>query len=83
MHVAPTSRAATAFGGVSRGGATGARGERGRRQGCRCEGKTRGGRGGFGRGSARGRPVAAPVANAVTARNREGREREMEVMADL
>ena len=36
--------------GVSSGRTTGARGERGRRQGCRCGGKTGDGEGGFGRG---------------------------------
>ena len=58
--------------GVSSGRTTGARGERGRRQGCRYGGKTGDGEGGFGRGSTRRRPVAAPAANGVfTARNRE------------
>ena len=62
----------TAFGGVLRGGTRGARDERGRRQGLPVWAKPGAREGGFGRGSARGRPVAAPAANAVTARNREG-----------
>ena len=59
--------------GVSSGRTTGARGERGRRQGCRYGGKTGDREGGF----SRGRDASAANGD-FTARNREEGERETE-----
>jgi len=64
---------ATAFGGVSRGGTTGGAWRARRAPGIAGVGKTGAIEGGFGRGSARGRPVAALAANAVTASKQRAR----------
>ena len=68
----------TTFDGVSCRGPPGARGECGRRQGCRCVGKTGGGGGSFGQSSARGRPVAAPAYCVGTASPRRERKQRRE-----